>query len=494
MAASLSIEKYSDEKAIAGFSREYIIAADFLVLTSYCVGDKVVRFLLLLVVTLHLDSVTAFSLHGAGKNGMVRNGLRRLSGKQLPNLDRWAKAALCGSALLALVSTSPAAAIDALGHTDVAAVEAEASSEQVAIIQREVTDENVSEEQTHTESWSIAVTTKGKIAHMHMQTMEEEDSIRIAAYLEPTPKGKKYLAAKPLAFYHADQNYAIHDRSYNGFTLPFRLNWLAAEHSRTISEIHELLGMVAASERALVELGDSMYQNFSRLRVAENASYKFENLAEQTEIKFAGKRFFNRREVAGAIERRRGMLLNGRITYKERRQGVQLDQEVLNKSEAAYRTALARQPSSASVLTEPTLNFGVHAAGDGDFRALTEGLAHLKLARLLLAEEIMSLYKPFRLPYFFSAGMEENLMLTVFADDEKHRGIAFRYELHTTSIKHKRKFLFGQVDFDHNLNIKKMWVSLKPRGGLAGFAKLTSKPCHAGSEPPCPAPDFDQLR
>ncbi len=149
-----------------------------------------VRFLLLLVVTLHLDSVTAFSLHGAGKNGMVRNGLRRLSGKQLPNLDRWAKAALYGGALLTLVSTSPAAAVDALGHTDAAAVEAEASSEQVAIIKREETEENISEKRTHTESWSIAVTVKGKIAHMHMQTTEEEDSIRIAAYLEPTPKGK----------------------------------------------------------------------------------------------------------------------------------------------------------------------------------------------------------------------------------------------------------------------------------------------------------------
>ncbi len=244
--------------------------------------------------------------------------------------------------------------------------------------------------------------------------------------------------------------------------------------------------MVAASERALVELGDSMYRGFSRLHIAANDSYRFENLAEQTEIKFAGRRFFNRREVAGAIERRRSMLLTGRIAYKEHLHGVQLDQEVFNKAEAAYRTVLARQPSSASVPTEPALNFDIHADGDGDFRALTEGLAHLKLARLLLAEEILSLYKPFRIPFFYSAGVEEHLTLTVFADDGKHRGIAFRYEMLTTSVKHRREFLFGQVDFDHNLNIKKMWVSLKPRGGLAGFAKLTSTPC--------PAPDLDQLR
>ena len=444
-----------------------------------------VRFLLLLFVALHLDTATALSLRGISKSKLTRDGLHRLMGKQRRHLDRWVKSAMCGGALLTLACLPTIKEAGKLTSPIVLA--AEASNEQASPIQLVKTEADVSVEQAHTASWSIAVTAKGEIGHMHVQTIEEEDAIRIAGYIEPTSKGRKYLDPEPVRTYLADKSYAIHNRSYNGYTMPLRLSWLASERRRTLKQINAVLHTIAASEQALVELGNSMYRDFSRLHVATTDDYKFDNLAEQIEVEFAGRSFSDYHEVKEVIERRYSMLQNKKISHKQRQQGVQLDQEVLNVADAAYRVVLSLQPSSE---VEPLqLNYETSAAEDADFKLLVENLARLKLARLLLANDILALYKPFTMRFSYSAGVKERLTLTVYMDDSERKDVALRYESRTTSIKHRKEFTLGRVDFDHHLNIKKMWLSLKPRGGLAGFAKVTFKPCVAGE---CPEPDFEQ--
>ena len=452
----------------------------------YCAGGKVVRFLLLSFVALHLDTATALSLRGVVKSKLTRDALHRLMGKQQRRLDRWAKAAICGGALLTL-SCMPSIK-GAVELTSPTALVAEASTEQAIPTQLTETEADLSPEQTRTISWSMVVTTRGEIAHMHVRTIEEEDVIRITAYAEPTAKGEKYFDRESVSDYLADKSYAIHGGLYNGYTMPLRLKWVASKRRRTLKQVNEILATIVASEQALVELGNSMYRDFSRLHVAANDDYGFDNLAEQIEVKFAGQRFSDYHEAKETIELRHSILQRSKIVYKQRQQGVHLDQEVLNAADAAYRVVLSL-PRSSDVETLK-LNFGPRAAEDVDFKTLVENLAHLKLARLLLASDILTFYKPFTMPFSYSAGVRERLNLTVYTDDSKRGDVALRYETRTTSIKHKKWFTLGNVDFDHHLNIKKMWMSLKPRGGLAGrFARVTFTPCVAGE---CPEPDFEQ--
>ena len=449
-----------------------------------------VRLALLLGVVLHLNTAMALSMRSAGKSSKIaalRDGLHRLGGRQRTEASRWVTAAVFGGALLTLTTTSTFG--EAEQHSSSVENMTVANSELAATISHAVAEENTPTTQMHTLSWAIEVTTKGEIAHMHVQAMELEDGINITGYLEPTVRGRRYIEPEPVFSYLADKSYAIKDRSYNGFTLPLRLSWLASERRRVLNEVHGVLRTIAASEHALVTLGDSMYKRFSKLDVADDDDYEFDNLAEQIEVKFAGRRFIDRSAVREAIERRHLILQVKRIAYKQRLPGEQLDQEVLHQAEAAYRDALALLQYVAVPTIDLKPNFDAEAATDENFMALVESLARLKQARLLLAEEILSFYEPFQVPFFYAAGVRENLNIAVFADDSKYRGVAFRYVSFTTSANHRELFTLGHVDFDHNLNIKKMWMSLKPRGGWSGnFAKLTFTPCLDGA---CPEPDFE---
>ncbi len=447
-----------------------------------CAGGGVVRTLLLLCVALHLN--TALSWRAGGRGKLVRDSLHRLMGEQRHHLDRWVRVAACGGALLSLACLPP---VQSAGIASSGARGAAGGEGQVPPMLRSETGMDVGAELLHTTRWSIAVTAKGKIAHMHVRVQEEEGVLSVAGYLAPTLKGGKYLDPEPVRFYLADENYVTHDGLYNGFTMPLRLSWLASERRRVLTRIAEVLSAVAASERALVELGSSMYRGFARLHVADSDGYGFDNLATQTEVKFAGLRFFDYRAVREAIAHRHLILPNKRIAHKQRLRGVQLDQEVLNTADAAYRAVLALRQSSAVKLLQ--LNLAPRAAADADFSVLVENLARLKLARLLLAHDILAFYEPFTMPFFYSAGVQEHLNLTIYVDDSKRGDVALRYESRTTSRKHKKEFTLGKVDFDHHLHIKKMWMSLKPRGGLTGFAKLTFTPCVAEE---CPEPDFAQ--
>ena len=438
-----------------------------------------VRHVLPLLIVLPLDSALALSWHDASrvsKMAGLRRHLHRLSDTRHTALGLGARTVVYGSALLTLALSPYAKEGDGFVQPAEVVTSTEARAEELWA------------EQVHTSSWSIAVTTKGKLAHMHVQTIEDEDTIKIAGYIEPTAKGKKYFASEPVLRYTADKSYAIQDQPYNGFTLPLRLSWLAAARSRRLSRIDAALQKVASHEQALRELGDSMYRGFATLHVASRADYRFENLTAQTEIKFAGRRFFDRQEVLGAIVRRHSMLQTRKIAYQQRQPAARFDAQVLQRATDTYHTVLDLLPASTSVLTTLNLNFDLRAKNDADFVMLVESLARFKLARLLLAQEILSLYEPLEMVFFYTAGVEEHLKLIVFADDDKHRGASFRYEVLTTANKHRRLFTLGQVDFDQKLEIKKMWLSLKPRGGLAGFAKMTFTPCAEGT---CPEADFE---
>ena len=445
---------------------------------------------LTLFILLSLDDAVALSWRDASKlskmTGLCKR-LHRLSNTRHAAFNLGVKTTVYGSALLTLALNPYAQEGDRFVQSAEAVVAAEASAEPVALIGLEESEEEILTEQVHTSSWSIAVTAKGKLAHMHVQTIEEGDLIRIAGYVEPTAKGEKYFDLEPVLHYIADKSYAIQGQPYNGVTLPLRLSWLAAERSRKLNKINEILHTVAVHERALLELGDSMYRGFAALHVATRDDYRFENLASQTEIKFAGRRFFDRQAVSGAIARRHSMLRTRKIAYKQRQSTARFDAQVFQQAMDTYHVVLDLLSSSASSLTALSLNFDMQAKDDADFVMLVESLARFKLARLWLAKEILSLYEPFEMAFFYTAGMKEHLKLVVFADDDRHRGASFRYEVLTTANKHRRLFTLGQVDFDQNLEIKKMWISLKPHGGLAGFAKMTFVPCAEGT---CPEPDF----
>ena len=449
-----------------------------------------VRYLLPLFIVLSLDSAVALSWRDASKVSKMAglcNRLHRLSNTRHAAFNLGVKTAVYGSALLTLALSSYAKEGDRFVQPAETVTAAEVSAEPAVLIGVEGSEEELLAEQVRTASWSIAVTAKGKLAHMHVQTIEDEDLIRIAGYIEPTAKGEKYFDLEPVLHYIADKSYAIQGQPYNGVTLPLRLSWLAAERSRKLNRINEVLQTVAIHERALLELADSMYRGFATLHVATRDDYRFENLAAQTEIKFAGRRFFDRQAVLGVIARRHSMLQMRKIVYQQRRPAASLDAQLLQQAMDTYHAVLDLLPSPASALTAFNLNFDTQAKDDADFVVLVESLARFKLARLLLAQEILTLYEPFEMAFFYTAGMEEHLKLVVFADDDKHRGASFRYEVLTTANKHRRLFTLGQVDFNQNLEIKKMWISLKPHGGLASFAKMTFVPCAEGT---CPEPDF----
>ena len=450
-----------------------------------------VRLLVLLMfVVLPFESSSALSWRQASEVGKtaVRNSMHKLNRSQRTYLKRWLKPALYGSVMAMLVLSVHAEDGSGIGLTNENAVEGKANGEQAVLIINHDTPAAVFTEQIHIASWSINLTTKGKVAHMHVQAIEEEDAIRIAGYLQPTARGQRYIDEEPVHHYLADKNYVIQGRPYNGFTLPLRLSWLAAERNRVLDEVYAALLKIAASEKALIKLGGSMYRDFSRLDIATSRDYGFHNLAQQMEVKFAGRRFIDYRAVGEAIERRHIILRTRRRAYKQPQRGVQLDQEVLNQADAAYRGALALLPSPSSEPVDLALNFSPAAQEDADFVVLVKSLGHLRLARLRLATEVLSFYEPFEIPFFYSAGgVQEHLKLYIYADDSQRGGIALRYLSRTTSARQRDLFTLGEVDFDHDLNIKKMWLSLKPRGGLAGLAKLTFTPCTAGT---CPEPDF----
>ena len=436
-----------------------------------------------------LESSTAMSWRQTREVGKmaVHNGLSQLSSKHRTYLKHWRKLTLYGSVMVMLAFSPHAEEGNRVRSPNEAVVVAETSSAPVVPSQHDIAPAE-GEWAEQVASWSITLTMKGKVAHMHVRTIEEEEAIKVAGYFQPTDRGRRYLDEEPVRHYRTDKSYVMHDRLYNGFTLYLRLSWLAAERRRVLSEIYTALQAVAVSEKGLVALGNSMYRDFSKLDVATSRAYRFDNLAQQTEIKFAGRRFYDYRAVEEAIERRHAMLRTARITYKQRQHGVQLDQEVLNQADAAYRAALALLPSPASEPTDLPLNFSATAREDADFVALAKSLAHLKLARLRLASAILSFYQPLEIPFFYSAGgVQEKLKLYVYADDSQYKDVALRYQSRTTSTKQRNFFTLGEIDFDHDLNIKKMWLSLKPRGGWAGLAKLTFTPCTEGT---CPEPDF----
>ena len=338
-------------------------------------------------------------------------------------------------------------------------------------------DDTETAAETRTFSWVITATMRGTVANMHVQAIETREEVRIAGQIKPTRKGIKYFGHRPVSEYRTDRSYAIRDGAYDGITLPLRLGWSAVARREEIASISTLVEMLADNEAVLLRMGKNMYQDFAKLHIAASDDYRFDNLAEQIEIKFAGKKFVDRHKVRREINKRQRELITKQITYKRRRRGVQLDQDVLVTADEAYHAVLdARQPSSSLVAAELKLNFAARAASDKDFHTLVHSLARLKQAKLLLAREILRLYEPFTVPFLYSIGIREQLKVSIFADDRKRKNATFRYEMRTTAKNHPDEFTLGHISFDHNLHIKHMWLSLKPRGDVPGFAKLTFTP------------------
>lgn len=349
-------------------------------------------------------------------------------------------------------------------------------------------------------SWAVSATSKGVIAYMHVETIEDQDEIKIIGQLVPTVKGEGMITKQPPRTYTTDRNYKLAEgKDYNGITLPIRLSWVASERGKGIAKIQSIVGMVSENEQALLQLADSMYEQFSKLHIAAADKYRFDNLDTQVEIKFAGKKFYDRDKVSREIAKRPAELQSKKISHKKRIAGVQLDEQILTAADEAYQTVLDMlQSPPSSYLQELTLNFDASAAADADFRELAEGLAYLKLARILLARELQRHYEPFVMPFYYEIGdTKENLQITGITDDRKDDDYHFRYRMRTTSKKQSNEFTLGEISFDHAFKPKRMWMSLRPRGG--GFvnraAKLTFTHCADMQQiaQACPLPPRDML-
>ncbi len=338
-------------------------------------------------------------------------------------------------------------------------------------------------------SWSVNATAKGTIAHMHVRAAEQGQQIMIAGYLAPTDKGQQYLENQPMRFYHADSTYTTSNKEYNGVTLPLRLSWLALERSRQIGKLQKFGQEVSGRETELLELVEACYRGFSKLHIAKRAAYAFSNLDTQVEIKFAGKRFFERDKVTAEINKKENELRTKRISHKKRRGKCLLEQNMLALINTTYHAVLELQQGTAPALPAmQELPFDASARGDTEFMQLAHALVQLKWTHLLLARVLLQSYEPHQLVFFYSIGVKEHLNVTTFPDDRKQKDSFFRYEMRTTAEKHKKEFTLGHIMFDRALKLKGMWMSLKPRGDVPGFAKLTFKPCSAGLQ--CPAAEF----
>ena len=338
-------------------------------------------------------------------------------------------------------------------------------------------------------SWSVDATAKGTIAHMHVQVIEERKRITVAGYLMPTAKGEEYLDPQPVRFYRVSKTYMTKDNKYNGVTLPLRLKWMTQQRSKDIREIQTWVQMVIAHEKELSQLANNCYHNFSRLHIANDKAYTFNNLDSQVEIKFSGKKFFDLKKVANVIRQKEKELRQKEVSHKKRRCAQLEDDGLFARVAATYKGVIALGGEDSG-LGKLKLPFDSKAKDDADFMQLAEKFARLKQARLRLARLLLELYEPRKLTFHYAIGVKQDLRVRVFADDRRHNEGTFRYEMRTTTAKHKKEFALGHVYFDSDLNLKGMWISLKPRGGVPGFAKLTFKPCLLASSS-CPQADFN---
>lgn len=338
-------------------------------------------------------------------------------------------------------------------------------------------------------SWSVDATAKGTIAHMHVQAAEQGQQIMIAGYLAPTAKGQQYLDQQPVHFYRADHTYKTSNNEYNGVTLPLRLSWLAQDRNKQIGKVQKLAQEISAREAELLQLAETCYRDFSKLHLANRNAYAFSNLNTQVEIKFAGKKFFDRDKVTAEINKKEHELRTKKITPKKRRGQCALEKNTHVLIDTTYRAVLAlQQDKSPPLPTVQELPFAAAARRDDEFMQLAHALAQLKWTRLQLARALLQFYAPHQLVFFYSIGVQEHLKVTAFPDDRKKKDSAFRYEMRTTAKKHTKEFTLGHIVFDQDSKLKGMWISLKPRGGVPGFAKLTFKPCSAALQ--CPAAEF----
>ena len=330
-------------------------------------------------------------------------------------------------------------------------------------------------------SWKVTATMRGTLAYMNTTATEEQDGVGIVGDFDFTPKGKRYFDKQPVRSYHTDKTYTTDNNEYNGITLPFRISWLAVKRQQELSKIHKLVENITVAESELLQLANRMYDDFDDLHVADMDDYEFDNLDEQIEVRFDGKKFIDRDKVRNRINKRQNELQTKKIPYKQRWAWVEYDHNVLETATATYQAILAARQSPI-YLQPPAklrLNFDAHAYNDEDFRNLVYGLARLKQVRLLLARDILRLYEPFFITFYYSIGVREHLRVAVFLDDRMHKNeVTLRYEMRTTAVNHPKEFTLGRISFNRDLSFNKMWLSLKPRGNVPSFAKLTFTPIY----------------
>ncbi len=340
-------------------------------------------------------------------------------------------------------------------------------------------------------SWSIRATRKGTIAHMHVKTSRRGEQIEIAGYISPTERGRDLFAEEHAGPYYTDETYAQADNEYNGFTLPLRIKWLAVQRSQQIADLYKQEQEISTQENKLLGKAKSCYPDFHKLHIAKHNDYAFSNLDTQEEIKFAGKRLFEHKKITAAIKKIKEKLRD-EISYK------QLSEEcILDDLHTYITTATSTQLPANGTSTPPPrvedLHFHARARSDDNFKQLAHTFVQLKWARLQLAEALLQLYQPHVFTFYYAIGVNKHFKITAFPDDSRKGDSTLRYEMHaTTSSEHqdskdKEEFTLGDITFyrdDRDLKLNDMWISLKPRGGLSRFAKLTFKPCMPGSQ--CP--------
>ena len=213
-------------------------------------------------------------------------------------------------------------------------------------------------------------------------------------------------------------------------------------------------------------------------------------LTHRLRLILLGKSFLNVIKLRQKLIKKKTNCAPKKISHKKRRGKCLLKQNMLALINTTYHAVLELQQGTApSLPTIQELPFDASARGNTEFMQLAHALVQLKWTHLLLARALLQFYEPHQLVFFYSIGVKEHLNVTAFPDDRKQKNSIFRYEMRTTSERHKKEFIFGHIVFSRALKLKGMWMSLKPRGDVPGFAKLTFKPCSATLQ--CPTAEFN---
>lgn len=263
---------------------------------------------------------------------------------------------------------------------------------------------------------------------------------------------------------------------YNGFTLPFRLYHLAVEHQTVVKEVDILNKKIDNQIRYLIDLGELVYPDFTKLVVIETGSFALTGLTKRENVGFAGKKFSKELSKVGLEIEAREKELNKHIFYQAEKIKTAPANRDLPAVQDLYEEAVSvyqmLHPDSRKVTFASSPRFKskgrASPANSKFFKEIVAGIVALKQAKILLAKTIFRIYEPHYLVYDFNLmGVRKKLNLAVTPEDTKKKIgndiSVIRYKMQAISRK-RGNFAFGYADHDRRGWAMQISTSLKPLG------------------------------